>query len=196
MPLIYGQTNTVTMPHVFDINKRDKLWGKDRRSRQPIDQLMNLLSPAPGDHWVDVGAGNGYVTIPLLQTGCRVTALDMEEVMIFDLISRTPERLLSGLKTGIGEVPPIPLSDNEADALVMVNTLHEVQDRHYLVKEIQRVVKPGGRVHVIEHRKGQGVEGPPEEDRLDSEDVIGIFSGFELYEVNVEESFIHIGLIP
>ena len=168
------------MPHQFDIRKRDKLWGEERKARQPVSDLMGVLNPSRGEHWVDIGAGNGYVTIPLLQMGCRVTALDMEETMIFDLIARTSDDLRRGLTTAIGQAPPLPVNDAEVDAVVMVNTLHEVEDLGNLVKEITRVLRPGGRLHVVEHKKGSGVEGPPDDDRIDPEDVMRIFSDFEL----------------
>ncbi len=168
------------MPHLFDIRKREKLWGEERKARQPITDLMETLDPSSGEHWVDIGAGNGYVTIPLLQRGCSVTALDMEETMIFDLIARTPDELRVGLTTAIGQAPPLPLGDAEADAAVMVNTLHEIEDLPNLVTEIFRVLKPKGMLHVVEHRKDSGVEGPPEEDRLGPEDVMRIFSEMEL----------------
>ncbi len=168
------------MPHLFDIRKRDKLWGEERKARQPIADLIEALGPSSGEHWLDIGAGNGYVTIPLLHMGCDVTALDMDETMIFDLIARTPDDLRGRLTTAIGQAPPLPLGDAEADAAVMVNTLHEVEDMTDLVNEIKRVLKSGGRLHIVEHRKGSGVEGPPEEDRIEPEDVMRMFSELEL----------------
>lgn len=183
------------MPHQFDIRKRDRLWGEDRRRRQPIEDLIKTLDPSSDEHWLDIGAGNGYVTIPLLQMGCKVTALDMEETMIFDLIVRTPDDLRSNLTTLIGQAPPVPLGDATVDAVVMVNTLHEVQDLGHLAVEIRRVLRPGGRVHIVEHRKGSGLEGPPEEDRIGPEDVMRTFSEFELSSTKEMGAYHHTCLI-
>ncbi len=178
--MIYRQTDSYTMTHVFDVKRRERLWDEDRRSRQPIDTLMAELQPVEGEHWIDLGAGNGYVTVPLLERGCKVTAVDLEQEMIFDLISRVPDGLEEKLETAIGLMPPVPVEDNEADAAVLVNTLHEISDKRGLVKELSRVLSEKGRVHVIDHHKDHGENGPPRQDRLSPDEVISLFEGFRL----------------
>ncbi len=140
---------------------------------------------------MDIGAGNGYVTIPLLQRGCLVSALDSEEAMISDLISRVPAGLESGLVTIVAKAPPLPLKDGTVDAVLMVNTLHEIDDLVSLVKEISRALVSKGRVHIVEHRKDHDEDGPPKDDRLGPEDVAEIFVGFKVESKEIRGVFHH-----
>lgn len=151
------------------------LLSDDRMQRQPPEAILSRLRPEQGETWLDLGSGNGFMTLPLLESGCHVVALDLRQEMLDMLCSRVPADLRSHLQTVRSELPEIPMPDHSVDHAVLVNVFHEIPDRRRAVAEILRVLRPGGRVHVVDHQKVDSPSGPPLQDRLSPQDVEDIF---------------------
>lgn len=69
--------------HRFKPEKAEKLLDPKRRELIPPDKVMEILDVQKSDIVADLGAGNGYLTIPLAeQTGEVVYAVDIEPKML------------------------------------------------------------------------------------------------------------------
>jgi demethylmenaquinone methyltransferase/2-methoxy-6-polyprenyl-1,4-benzoquinol methylase len=124
-------------------------FGNDRRWH---DLLVDRLE-VPRDGLVaDVATGTAAVAIAIAERyGCRVTGIDQNQTML----ERGRERVrAAGLEGRIeliqGEAESLPLDDRSVDALVHTYLLRYVDDPPAVLRELARVVRPGGQVASLE----------------------------------------------
>lgn len=135
-----------------------------------------------GNTVVDIGAGSGYNTYflsDLIGAEGTVYAVRGNE----GLQMRLDAGDMSGAEnvTMVGSTGEVP--DGSADAVLMIREYHLAQDRPGMLAEAMRVLKPGGRVAVVEVRLGDSREGYNHDTHRSGEDtVIAEFNdaGFEL----------------
>jgi ubiquinone/menaquinone biosynthesis C-methylase UbiE len=100
----------------------------------------------------DVGAGTGFLTEGLLERGVRVVAVDQSPAMLAELGRKLGERFRDrpGLELRAGEAAALPLADGEVDYAFANMFLHHVEDPAAAIRELARVVRPGGRVVITD----------------------------------------------
>lgn len=101
-----------------------------------------------GKKVLDVGCGNGYVLANYARAGADVYGVDLTEAAI----SLTRQRFgLAGLtgdfRTANAEALPFP--DDSFDCVCSMGVLHHTPDTERAVREVRRVLKPGGRLIVM-----------------------------------------------
>lgn len=120
--------------------------------RSPInDAVLDLVDPQPGERVVDIGAGMGAGAILAATTGAVVIAVEPTPFMRRVLRTR---RLLTRRRHNIqvaeGSAEQIPVGDRTIDAIWAVNTMHHWVDIENGVAEIARVLRPGGRILLVD----------------------------------------------
>jgi demethylmenaquinone methyltransferase/2-methoxy-6-polyprenyl-1,4-benzoquinol methylase len=103
----------------------------------------------PGQKLLDVASGTGLVVSAALQLGVPaedITGLDPSAGMLEENRKRHPEPVT--LVQGLGEKMPLP--DGTFDVITMGYALRHVEDLRALFSEFRRVLKPGGRVLIME----------------------------------------------
>jgi SAM-dependent methyltransferase len=109
-------------------------------------QLLRLTS---ADHVLDVGCGSGGPALFVArEIGCPVTGVDINEAGIRAGLALARE---AGMQDMVqfrhADVrQPLPFSDETFDALVCMDVMCHLPDRHRLFDEWRRVLRPGGRV--------------------------------------------------
>jgi demethylmenaquinone methyltransferase/2-methoxy-6-polyprenyl-1,4-benzoquinol methylase len=101
---------------------------------------------------LDVATGTGMVAFLLAQRGATVVGLDQSEAMLGGArarLQRAPE-LAERLSFVSGEAEALPFADGEFDALSFTYLLRYVEDPAATMRELARVVKPGGPIAMIE----------------------------------------------
>ena len=135
---------------------------------------MDALLIADGSTVADLGAGGGWFTIRLatrVGPNGKVYAEDVQPEMI-EAIRRRVER--AGLKwvrpiLGTQSDPRLP---EPVDAVLIVDSFHEMRQPVVMLRNVARSLKPTGRLGIVEFtKKGHG-PGPPMEERVDPERVI------------------------
>ncbi len=114
------------------------------RRRQVVQQA---LAAAPGEDILDVGCGPGfYVTEILDAVGPQgsVTGIDSAAAMLAIARGRAGER--DNVTFHEGEATALPVADASFDAAVSVQVLEYVADVPAALRELHRVVRPGGRI--------------------------------------------------
>ncbi|MBN1511759.1 MAG: metalloregulator ArsR/SmtB family transcription factor [Phycisphaerae bacterium] len=115
-----------------------------------LEALLSLLPP----DWVvaDIGTGTGYL-LPVL-AGCfrRVIAIDPVETMLGVARGRPELAKAANVEFRQGDLSRLPLDDEAVDLAIAVLVLHHVPSPGEAVREIARVVRPGGRVLVVEYQ--------------------------------------------
>jgi len=170
------------MPHQFEAGNKEMLKGQHRREVQPAEDIVERSSPSPGEICADLGAGTGYISIPLALEVGTVIALDSQREMLDSLKASVEPGQGANIWPVIGMLPELPFADGSMDRVFVVNVLHEFEDRERLVHEIRRVLKDGGRVSLVDFHKKQTSFGPPLGERIGIDEVEEIFTGFTSVE--------------
>jgi demethylmenaquinone methyltransferase / 2-methoxy-6-polyprenyl-1,4-benzoquinol methylase len=125
-------------------------FGQDPRWRAT---LVDQVNPLPGQRVLDVATGTGLVAFALARRGCNVVGLDQSEDMLAVArrhLSDQPGDLRGRVRFQQGEAENLPFDDGEFDALTFTYLLRYVDDRAATMRELARVVKPNGRIGMVE----------------------------------------------
>ena len=125
-------------------------FGQDPRWRHA---LVAAVDPRAGQRVLDVATGTGLVAFEILaHDGCEVVGLDQSEQMLAGARSRLAhEPALADRVTFVrGEAERLPFDDAEFDALTFTYLLRYVDDPAATMRELARVVRPGGRIGMLE----------------------------------------------
>jgi demethylmenaquinone methyltransferase/2-methoxy-6-polyprenyl-1,4-benzoquinol methylase len=125
-------------------------FGQDPRWRRA---MVAAVDPRPGQRVLDVATGTGLVAFELARRGgCEVVGLDQSEEMLAGARARlVAEPGLADRVTLVrGEAEHLPFEDGEFDALTFTYLLRYVDDRAATMRELARVVRPGGRIGMVE----------------------------------------------
>jgi SAM-dependent methyltransferase len=108
--------------------------------------LLDLLD----DHWVlgDLGCGTGHITEVVAPCVSRVIAVDESGPMLAAARDRLKPFRNAELRDG--SVEDLPIEDAELDVAVMFLVAHFVADPARALNEVRRVLKPGGRVLIVD----------------------------------------------
>ncbi len=94
---------------------------------------------------LDVGAGTGFLTGGFLAAGARVLAVDPAEAMLLEQRRKFPEAVASKrLVLRRASAEELPVADGSIDAVVANMVLHHVEDPPTAIREMARVLRPGG----------------------------------------------------
>ncbi|MHB8642113.1 MAG: class I SAM-dependent methyltransferase [Gaiellaceae bacterium] len=127
-------------------------FGQDPRWRR---FLVSRIDTGPGDTVLDVATGTGQVARELVrQHGSSVVGLDQSPEMLAVARERT-----AGLPVSLveGRADELPFADDEFDALTFTYLLRYVDDPAATLRELTRVVRPGGTIAMLEFAVPRGV---------------------------------------
>lgn len=114
-------------------------------------RVLDLLAPRPGERILDVGVGPGLLAEDLArlvgETG-RVTGLDMAEPMV--KMARTRLAAMPQADCVVGNATALDFPDATFDAAVSTQVYEYVADMPKAMAELHRVLKPGGRVLILD----------------------------------------------
>ena len=129
----YGQRFWVEAPHPFVTRER----------------LRAILGATHGERILEVGPGTGYYTLDVAEwvgpTG-QVEILDVQQEMLDHTMTRATERGLTNISPTLGDATRMPFDDDSFDAAHLTTVLGAVPDQQAAVRELARVLKPGGRL--------------------------------------------------
>jgi ubiquinone/menaquinone biosynthesis C-methylase UbiE len=133
----YGQRFWVEAPHPLITRER----------------LRSVLRPEPGERILEIGVGTGYYSLDLAEWVApegTVELFDLQQKFLDHVMRGARERGLANLVATRGDATALPFADASVDAVVLTAVLGEIPDRAAALREIRRVLKPGGRLVVGE----------------------------------------------
>lgn len=108
-------------------------------------QTVRALAPRPGERVLDVAAGTGKSSAAIAKSGAEVIALDFSPGMIEVGRKKHPD-----LEFVEGDATKLPFAAGEFDAVTISFGLRNVSKPQKALKEMFRVLRPGGRIVVCE----------------------------------------------
>jgi ubiquinone/menaquinone biosynthesis C-methylase UbiE len=133
----YGQRFWVEAPHPIITRER----------------LRAVLSPQPRERLLEIGVGTGYYSCELAEwIGPEGTLelFDLQREFLDHTLRAAGERGLDNLVATQGDATALPFEDAAVDAVILTAVLGEIPDSAAALREIRRVLKPGGRLVVGE----------------------------------------------
>ena len=115
---------------------QDRLWRK---------KVLKAVNPQPGQTILDLAAGTGSSSVVFAKEGVKVIASDFSEGMLAVGRKRHPE-----LEFVYADATKLPFKDASVDAVTISFGLRNVNEPKTALKEMVRVLKPGGTVVICE----------------------------------------------
>ena len=136
---------------VYDVMNRLMTVGLDRRWRK----LAVTEVVWPGDRVLDACCGTGDLAVEAERRGGRVVGLDFSEKML-----ERARRKSGAIEWVQGDALALPFEDGEFDAATVGFGVRNLADLEAGLRELARVLKPGGRVAVLEITRPRGILKP------------------------------------
>jgi ubiquinone/menaquinone biosynthesis C-methylase UbiE len=117
------------------------------------DRLRSVLAPEPGERLLEIGPGTGYYTLDMAEwvgPSGTVEIFDLQQEFLDHVSGRAAERGLQNVVPTQGDATALPFADASIDAVALTAVLGEIPDPVAALREIRRVLKPGGRLVVGE----------------------------------------------
>jgi ubiquinone/menaquinone biosynthesis C-methylase UbiE/biotin operon repressor len=132
----------------------DELAGRFGKSYVPgrswkglAEMLLKLLPPLV---IADLGAGEGTLGMMLAQRASRVVAVDSSEKMVEYGRTLAHRNGVENLEYRLGDLEELPIADAEVDLALLHQSLHHALHPQKAVDEASRILRPGGRVVILD----------------------------------------------
>jgi demethylmenaquinone methyltransferase/2-methoxy-6-polyprenyl-1,4-benzoquinol methylase len=136
---------------VYDAMNRTMTAGLDGRWRR----ITAETAVRPGDVTLDACCGTGDLAIAAERVGARVTGLDFSERMLERARRKAPE-----LEWISGDLLELPFADASFDSATVGFGARNVDDLEGALRELRRVLRPGGRLGILEITRPRGLLSP------------------------------------
>ena len=117
------------------------------------DAMMDWLAPRPGQRLLDVAGGTGDISFRFLKRAGEghATVLDLTEEMLIAGRQRAEAEQMAGqLDWVVGDAMALPFADNSFDVYTVSFGIRNMTDPQQVLYEAFRVLRPGGRLMVLE----------------------------------------------
>ncbi|MCC6156732.1 MAG: methyltransferase domain-containing protein [Deltaproteobacteria bacterium] len=183
----------------FSVAKAARLDDPARKKLLPLKTIIRLVSPFEGMSFADIGAGTGYCLFPIVEAvegRGRFYGLDCQDAMNDILRERSiHHRYGESIIPVLTAETHIDLGPETQDVLLCCAVYHELPARDHHLSEMLRVLRPGGRVVVIDWpplSDGQTPDfGPPNHLRISLESACREFLDAGFGHIKAHDEFEH-----
>lgn len=169
-------------------------YGKSTKGVLNPDNVLTAAGLKQGEVFLDAGSGDGFISFAaskVVGDEGKVYAVDVYPESVVSIKKEVQRREVKNLEAIIADLTvKIPLNDNSVDRCLMANVLHgfvENDEVDGVMKEIRRVIMPGGAFAVVEFKKDERLPGPPLDVRLAPPDVEDILAKYDFEPVSTAE---------
>ncbi len=153
----------------------DEVYARQVLRARLVGDWMDALRLKTGDQVLDVGSGPGFVSFLLAErvgpTGL-IYAVDPSAEALAHLERLQKERGISNIKTLVADAAALELPGIHVNAALIAMVLHHTDDPPGILRNVARLLDPGGLAVVAEfHPDGPCDHGPPRDHRLTSHQV-------------------------
>jgi len=129
---------------------------EERDTWMNVKDIFEHANVEAGSHVADIGCHEGYLSIHLAQrvgVEGKVYAVDVREDRLESLRENLKSRELSNVNVILGDYDNPKLPENTLDVVFIMDTYHEMEDYMTILEHVQKALKPGGRIIIIEKLK-------------------------------------------
>lgn len=162
------------MAHKFEEKNMNKLDNPRRREILPPKETLLKLGLSKGDTVADIGCGIGYFTFPaaeIVDVDGKVYALDTSKKMLDEVRKNITEKDINNIEAVKTAKNSFMIKDGIITFALIVNVLHEIDEKESFADEVIRIIKDEGKIVIIEWIKKQTDFGPAIDHRIDEEEV-------------------------
>ena len=116
-----------------------------------LQRLVELLAPGPEQRVLDVATGAGHTALALAPFAAEVVATDLTEEMLEVAAGLAAERGLTNVRFQLADAEDLPFPDASFDLVTCRIAPHHFPDVPRFVAESARVLRPGGRLAVVDN---------------------------------------------
>lgn len=128
----------------------------EREEEEAPSVLLRHLGLRPGMQVADIGAGSGYLTLPMakrVRPGGTVFAVEIQQEMLDIIASKMKSQNVPNVRLVMGDVQDPRLPAGKLDLILLVDVYHEFSHPYEMTRQMVRALKPGGRLVLVEYRK-------------------------------------------
>jgi phosphatidylethanolamine/phosphatidyl-N-methylethanolamine N-methyltransferase len=108
------------------------------------------LDLRPSETVLEVGIGTG-LNLPLYAEECRLTGIDLSQEMLDKAVERVQTLAMPNVTLKVMDATSMDFAENEFDKALATYTISAVPDPVAVLREMRRVVKPGGTIVILNH---------------------------------------------
>lgn len=140
--------------------------------KDDIRPMMHATLDFKNKKVVDLGSGTGFIALEASKTASHVFALDQSAKMLETIDAHE----LDNVTTILGPITSIPLAPESVDVVTINMALHHISDPLLLMKEVHRILKPGGEFFISDVMEHDGTWAHDE--------MYDVWLGFTLNQIN------------
>lgn len=139
-----------------------------RDAWQKPHEVVMALALRRDEAIADIGAGTGYFSRRFARHAGKVFAVDIDAKLLAIAAGNAPENHVT-----VTAAPDDPkLAETSVDTIFFCDVLHHIENRPAYYKKLDRALKPGGRIVVVDFYKRETPVGPPAAMKIAPEDVV------------------------
>jgi ubiquinone/menaquinone biosynthesis C-methylase UbiE len=154
-----------------------------------------------GMNVADLGSGSGAYSLlasEIIGAGI-IFAIDIQKDMLSLLVSEAKRLKLENIKTIWADIESergTKIADNLVDACIISNVLFQIEDKDTFIKEVKRILKPGGKILLVDWSDSWNGMGPHEDLVISEGDAYALFEKHKLKPVEeISAGDHHYGII-
>jgi ubiquinone/menaquinone biosynthesis C-methylase UbiE len=126
-----------------------------REREEATTRMREELNLKPGMVVCDLGAGNGYHTLPMAKRvgpDGKVFAVEVQQEMLTMLKERADAVKIANIEYILGEYHDPKLPESSCDLILLVDVYHEFSHPQQMLAAMRKALKPGGAIVLVEFR--------------------------------------------
>jgi len=159
------------------------------------DEILKEINLKGDETFMDAGCGDGHIAIKVLEDynhEGQVYAVDIYDESIEDMDKYKNENNVENLINIEADITEgIPGVDDESiDVILMVNVFHGFKASRRLdeaVAELERIIKPDGKIAIMDYKAWDVPKGPPTQARSSPDDLEELFNNHGLKKIYLNE---------